>query len=98
MTEQEHINIGLARWRGQGLLDSHLHARIIANAWHGGQSSDLYALTSSGAIRDTCAEEIKRALDVDQNHEDADELRALLSYVEHCGPRPPQAGWSGLVW
>jgi len=69
-----------------------LQAKVIANAWHGGQSSDMYALTSTGTIR----------TDFDpgfgDNRLDEPEIMALMHYVHTLGPRGPVNNWSNLSW
>jgi hypothetical protein len=72
-------------------------ARRIASDWHGGMSSALYSLASSGAIaldrvRDEISREL-RQLDVGEVHR---ELLALDKYVGTAGERPTQTGWSRL--
>jgi hypothetical protein len=72
-------------------------ARRIASDWHGGMSSALYSLASSGAIalgrvRDEISREL-RQLDVGEVRR---ELLALDKYVRTAGERPTQTGWSRL--
>lgn len=83
---------------------SDLQARVIANAWHGGQSSALYSLTSTGAITDATLAELYEELrfidargPVDGGEADY-ELTALLDYAKTYGPRGPVDGWSELRW
>jgi hypothetical protein len=75
-------------------------ARRIASEWHGGQSSDLYALVSTGTIRDTCKLETGNLLlnsDVNVHGQEAiDELTDLHAYVLEHEVRGPQPGWSNL--
>ena len=72
-------------------------ARRIASDWHGGMSSALYSLASSGAIElDRVRDEISRELwklDVGKVRR---ELLALDKYVRTTGARPTQAGWFRL--
>jgi hypothetical protein len=70
-----------------------LQARVIASAWHDGQGSDLYRLTSTGAITGDLIDEL-----TNQPGMDADELLALRDYVQTYGPRGPQPAWSKLSW
>jgi hypothetical protein len=77
---------------------SDLEARQIASYWHGGQSSPLYALTSSGALVKGVHEELT---DCAANTDDPDwwiELDMLLTYVRAHYPRGPVEGWSDLRW
>jgi hypothetical protein len=71
--------------------------RRIAADWHGGMSSALYSLASSGAIdvervRGEISREL-RQLDVGEVRR---ELLALDKYVRTAGTRPAQAGWFRL--
>jgi hypothetical protein len=72
-------------------------ARHIASDWHGGMSSALYSLASSGAIElDRVRDEISRELwklDVGKVRR---ELLALDKCVRTAGARPTQAGWFRL--
>ena len=73
-------------------------ARRIASDWHGGMSSALYSLASSGAIdRERVRDEISRELQQLDVGEVRRELLALDKYVRTAGVRPAQAGWSH-VW
>lgn len=49
MSDQDII-VGAVRTHANGEIISDLEARVIANAWHGGQSSRFYMLTSTGTI------------------------------------------------
>lgn len=72
-------------------------ARRIASDWHGGMSSALYSLASSGAIDlDRVRDEISRELWQLDVGEVRRELLALDKYARTTGARPPQAGWSHL--
>jgi hypothetical protein len=91
-TDEKIIEAGVVAWCARRDVTD-LQAKVIANAWHGGQSSALYSFTSTGAIRDDAEGEIlslQRTLD--------DELCALLWYVRHYGPRGPVDGWDDLNW
>lgn len=86
-----------------GLVDLS-RVRELAASWHSGMSSPLYALASSGAIVDGCAEEVERAVSeaerfgrVDSLYSaDVAPLRHLLIYVQSNGPRGPVEGWSDI--
>ncbi len=56
-------------------------ARRIASEWHSGQASALYALSSSGAIDDRTATEIRNAGELPGDSLAHDELQVLLTYV-----------------
>jgi hypothetical protein len=72
-------------------------ARRIASDWHGGMSSALYSLASSGAIAlDRARDEISRELRQLDVGEVRHELLALDKYVRTAGERPTQTGWSRL--
>lgn len=92
---------GVARSRFGSLRKraiSHAQVRSLAAAWHGGQWSPLYALSSSGAIIDGCESEVRECLGQAQVSEPGDvpALKSLLDYVRENGPRGPQDGWSDL--
>lgn len=76
-------------------LISHEKARRIAYDWHGGQSSPLYALASSGLVRDPLAvfAEIKdcKAYGLGSNLRELDQLERYLEY--HLVPTAPGARW-----
>lgn len=82
-----------------------LQARVIASAWHGGQTSALYSFASCGNTTQRNdlhpAEELLGELHhevricVDENRA---ELRALISYVERVGARGPVDTWDRLSW
>ncbi len=74
------------------------HVRLAASEWHGGQWSPLYALASSGAIVDGCAAELAECIRAAKKVEPADvpTLVAVAAYVDRCGLRGPQQGWSDL--
>jgi hypothetical protein len=95
--DQAIIEAGLADHRaGAGL--SALQAKVIANAWHGGQSSALYAFTSTGAILPTADDEIAAQLHHTTNAQNRAELEALAFYVRDHGERGKVHGWSDLTW
>ncbi|GAA3432322.1 hypothetical protein [Kutzneria kofuensis] len=72
-------------------------ARRIAPEWHGGMSSALYSLASSGAIDlDRVRDEISRELWQLDVGEVRRELLALDKYVRTAAARPAQSGWSRL--
>lgn len=82
-----------------GALMSDACARVVAMQWHGGQSSALYALGSSGAITDDAFGEICAELRPVQEARDLDgqqALGALLTYVAERGERGPVDGWAAL--
>jgi hypothetical protein len=72
-------------------------ARRIASEWHGGMSSALYSLASSGVIDlDRVRNEISHELWQLDVGEVRRELLALDKYVRTAGTRPAQSGWSRL--
>ncbi|MCI2420075.1 hypothetical protein MOQ72_21775 [Saccharopolyspora sp. K220] len=72
-------------------------ARRFASDWHGGMSSALYCLASSGAVDlDRVRDEIARELWQLDVGEVRRELLALDKYVRTAGTRPAQSGWSRL--
>ena len=69
-------------------------AQRIADQWHNGQESALYALSSSGAIPNI--ELIRYEIDIelrDGTDEDRSALEELAEYVNAHGPRPAVPGW-----
>lgn len=83
---------------GQVITD--LQAKVIANAWHGGQASALYSLTSTGNLNGgDLFGEIGGSATVRINHPDFPaDLNALYAYVQAYSPRGPVDGWSDLNW
>lgn len=82
------------------LIDDHA-ARVIANMWHGGQASAVYAFVSTGTIdRDGMLAELDRELgDVPWHQitpEERENMLALRKYVERHGDRDQVAGWSDI--
>ena len=77
-----------------------LQARKTAAAWHGGQTSELYKLCSSGAIEN--AKELHReiflCLALEEDDQAIDELLDLDDYITATGERGPVPGWSDLLW
>lgn len=72
-------------------------ARRIASEWHGGQSSALYSLASSGAISlDRVRDEISRELMKLDVGEARRELLALDKYTQKTGERAAVAEWFRL--
>lgn len=72
-------------------------ARRIASEWHGGMSSALYSLTSSGAVAlDRARDEISRELLKLDVGEVRRELLALDKYVRTAGERTAVAEWFRL--
>lgn len=68
-------------------------ARRIAAEWHGGMSSPLYSLASTGAIRESVFREIAEDIDQATTAFDRWELDRLYRYAEEHGPREPLTGW-----
>lgn len=74
-------------------------ARKIASDWHGGQSSPLYSLASTGAIVADVLDEIMADASSVGPENTPGQLDALLALIEYCtfeGPRGPVAGWSDI--
>jgi hypothetical protein len=95
MSDDEKIAAHLASLP-DGALMSDACARMVAVLWHGGQSSALYALGSSGAITEDAGHELREQDRAKLSPGDRAELDALLTYVEHHGVRGPVAGWASL--
>jgi len=85
-------------------------ARRIADQWHGGGGTALYAFASTGAIDTARADhsiwlEITNTLNDIENageYADADrhvnELFELRNYIMHHETRGPVPGWADLTW
>jgi len=81
-------------------------ARRIADQWHGGGGTALYAFASTGAI-DTARSghfiyrEITETIDTERRSQQGiatDDLRSLIEYIDYHGPRGPVPGWNNLTW
>ena len=77
--------------------------RELAASWHGGMTSPLYALASSGAIADGLVREIEECITIAEQYDadpdyaaDIPRLRHLLVYVRSHGYRGPVEGWSDI--
>jgi len=77
--------------------------RELAASWHGGMSSPLYALASSGAIVEGCVREVEDCIAAAEQYDsdpdyatDIPRLRHLLVYVRSHGYRGPVEGWSDI--
>jgi len=89
---------------GHPLVDAPLPdavARRIAAEWHGGQTSALLTLATTGAITADALDEVDAELagTVPGDHELADEradLIALRDYIAQTGERGPVHGWSRI--
>jgi hypothetical protein len=79
-----------------GEFISDLQARVLAHAWHGGQGTALYSLTSTGAIRPDVFSELRDELTEPRRPGEEAELVALLAYCEHHDERGPVDGWAAL--
>jgi hypothetical protein len=85
--------------RDQGTkgLISDAQARSIASAYHGGQFSALYSLSSTGAIDvERVTSEVSTAVQELEPGPDRRPLLALDKYVRTHGTRGPVPGWSKL--
>jgi len=85
-----------------GLIDLS-SLRELASSWHGGMSSPLYALASTGAIVEGLVDEIEDCIatavqyDSDPDYAaDIPRLEHLLVYVRNRGLRGPVTGWSQI--
>ena len=70
-------------------------ARVIAAGWHGGQTSALCALATSGAILEDAEWEIDKEI-VLADEFGKEVLESLNQYVRRFGLRGPVDGWSSL--
>ncbi|MET8957046.1 hypothetical protein [Streptomyces sp. NPDC004533] len=77
---------------------SDLAARVIATQFHGGQSSALYALSSTGAITDGWDSEIRSATSQIHEYQERRALGALGTYCTRRRDKGPQPSWSALRW
>jgi hypothetical protein len=61
MSDQDIIRAASRRWQSrQDITDG--QARVIASQWHGGQTSALCVLATSGAITDGAMAEVNSAV------------------------------------
>jgi hypothetical protein len=73
--------------------EKNFYAKIIANAWHDGMGSALYALASSGAIKNTYS----ILKEIDDITEPA-VVDFMYQFVQEFGPRGPYPGWDQYNW
>jgi hypothetical protein len=98
MSDQAIIDEAVTQFQMGEPIDS-LQARVIANAWHGGQWTALYSFASTGHIAAAETPELEWEIErLMEGRSRFPELNALLAYVRANGPRKPQAGWSNLHW
>jgi hypothetical protein len=110
VSDQDVINAGLAHAARSHKPIDDLTARVIAAQWHGGQTTPLCALATTGATvadrrdladPDSALDRILAEIEENRRHavtRDRRELDALTVYVREAGPRGPQPGWSDLHW
>lgn len=98
MSADEQIigDAAITHYRGFYLTD--LQAKVTANAWHGGQSSPLYAFTSTGAIVEGCLDEVDKCLQYEMSAADRNALAGLRAYVQAFGTRDRVPGWAQINW
>jgi hypothetical protein len=77
---------------------SDLAARVIATQFHGGQSSALYALSSTGTITDGWDSEIRTVTTHSDDHQERRALEALATYCKRRQDKGRQPNWSALRW
>lgn len=77
---------------------SDLAARVIATQFHGGQSSALYALSSTGSISDGWDSEVRIAITHSDEYQERRALEALAAYCERRRDKCRQPNWSTLRW
>jgi hypothetical protein len=77
---------------------SDLAARVIATQFHGGQSSAMYAFSSTGIIEDHLDSEIHEAMRDSDEEEERRALEALDTYCKGRSDKSRQANWSTLRW
>lgn len=98
MGDWELINTELDAAEREQRTISDLAARVIATQFHSGQSSALYAFSSTGIIEDYLGDEIHESI---QDSDEEEERRALEAFNTYCAGRSDksrQAGWSHLRW
>jgi hypothetical protein len=101
MSDIDKIREHLAGLAADGVI-SDACARVIASQWHRGQSSALYALSSSGALVPGAVSEVGDALDGDNPAKGTDNRRALAALRHYIAARWRDgktyavAGWSDL--
>lgn len=77
---------------------SDLAARVIATQFYGGQSSALYALSSTGAITEGWDNEIRIATRRSDESQERRALEALSAYCQRRRDKSRQPNWSALRW
>ena len=98
MNDTDRIAHGISQAAANAREISDTTARIIAAQWHGGQSSELYAFVSTGAITPELRPEYWNA-ELLQTYQSAtlderEHLDWLGNYFLRLSPRPPVAGWA----
>jgi hypothetical protein len=102
-SDTQLIADGLAAAQAAGRVVDDLTARVLAAAWHSGQTSALYALASCGTITAAAEAELREQLGPPGQQPAATaagrQLEALLAYITHHGHRDSQPGWAQrLTW
>ncbi|MBL3668433.1 hypothetical protein JL475_21040 [Streptomyces sp. M2CJ-2] len=77
---------------------SDLAARVIATQFYGGQSSALYALSSTGTITDGWDSEIHTATTHSHEYRERRALEALAAYCKRRPDKGRRPNWSALRW
>jgi hypothetical protein len=92
-----HIIAMAVRDHANGQVISDLQAKVIANAWHGGQSSRFYSFASTGTI-DNSDGQLGLEFDRADTGRMNPELNALRAFIQDRGTRGRQDGWSEISW
>lgn len=100
-TDEELIDQELDICEQMGAVPDHATARMIASQIHGGQTSDLYSFSSTGAIPDGLMDELNSAFR--EFREDLVERRRIAFLAIYVAQRSSTTeglqaveGWSGL--
>ena len=75
---------------------THTKARKLAADWHGGSTSGLASLATSGAVPHGTPDEIAANIPTAPTKRDAAELQQLHNYASKNVGRGPVRGWSEL--
>lgn len=99
LDDDARIRVGISRARAGDREIDHGTARIIAAQWHGGQTSALCALATTGAVVDGARSEVLTEYAAAPDQDAREALGFLGSYLRDRTSRgevAPVPGWAGL--
>lgn len=95
-TDEQLIQSGIEAARTETRAVDDATARAIAGQLHGGQSTALYSLVSTGNLTDDRLAAELRELSRDPDPQVRDWADPLTTYTQHREQRGPVEGWSQL--